>query len=201
MLPTELLEDAETVISFFVPFKRKVVKSNAGGEISSKEWAIAYIETNQLIIDLNNSLSEELKNKNYKAFVLPPTHNFDKEKLISDWSHKHVAFVAGLGNFGIHQMLITERGCCGRFGSLITNAKIKSTKRPQKEFCLYKHNETCIQCVEHCIFNALKIDSFDRHRCYEICLSNADLFSELGLADVCGKCVSVVTCSFKDPVK
>lgn len=200
-LPTELLKEAETVISYFIPFKKAIALSNVNGKNSSEEWAVAYVETNKLITDLNKFLSKELEKQKFKSMILPPTHNFDETELISDWSHKHVAFIAGLGNFGLHQMLITEKGCCGRLGSLVTSAKIKPTTRPQKEFCLYKHNETCKQCVGNCIFNALKIDSFDRHRCYEVCLSNADLFSELGLADVCGKCVSVVACSFSNPVK
>lgn len=200
-LPTELLKNAETVISYFVPFKKEIALSNAKGKNCSNEWAIAYIETNKLIVDLNEFLSKELEKKQFKSVVLPPTHNFDETNLISDWSHKHVAFIAGLGKFGVHQMLITEKGCCGRLGSLITNLKIEPTERLQKEFCLYKHNQTCEKCVENCIFDALKIDSFDRYRCYDVCLSNAELFSELGLADVCGKCISVVPCSFINPVK
>jgi epoxyqueuosine reductase QueG len=200
-LPTELLKDAETVISYFIPFNKEIPLSNVNGQNCSEEWAIAYVETNKLISDLNEFLQKKLEKQKFKSIVLPPTHNFDETKLISDWSHKHVAFIAGLGKFGLHHMLITEKGCCGRLGSLITTAKIKPTKMQEKECCLYKQNESCKKCVENCGFNALRIDSFDRHRCYEVCLSNADSYSKLGLADVCGKCISVVPCSFNDPVK
>ena len=200
-LPTDLLEDAETVISYFVPFQKEISLSNVGGENCSEKWAIAYIETNQLIAALNNCLSEELEKANFKSVILPPTHNFDTERLISDWSHKHVAFIAGLGNFGLHQMLITEKGCCGRLGSLITNARIEPTRRPDKEFCLYKYDQSCQECVENCVFGALKENPFDRQKCYGVCLSNAKLYSKLGLADCCGKCVCVVPCSFDNPVK
>lgn len=200
-LPIDLLEDAETVISYFVPFQKEIALSNVGGENCSEKWAIAYIETNKLIADLNNCLSQELEKVNFKSVILPPTHNFDTERLISDWSHKHIAFIAGLGNFGLHQMLITEKGCCGRLGSLITNAKIEPTRRPNKEFCLYRYDQSCQKCVENCVFGALKEDSFGRQKCYGVCLSNAKLYSRLGLADCCGKCVCVVPCSFYNPVK
>lgn len=200
-LPTDLLKDAETVISYFIPFKREIVLSNVDGRNCSKEWAIAYIETNELILDLNLCLSEELEKSDFESFVLPPTHNFDEKKLISDWSHKHIAFIAGLGKFGLHQMLITEKGCCGRLGSLITNAVIEPTKIRDREFCLYRYEKTCRKCVEKCVFGALRVDSFDRHKCYEICLSNAKLYSKLGSADVCGKCICAVPCSFNNPVK
>ncbi|MFQ5892479.1 MAG: epoxyqueuosine reductase, partial [Candidatus Methanofastidiosia archaeon] len=195
-----LLKDAETAISYFLPFEKEIPLSNVGGDNSSRKWALAYVETNKLIVDLNKALSEKLKELNFDSFTLPPTHDFDREKLISDWSHKHVAYIAGLGNFGLHQMLITERGCCGRLGSLITNAKIKPTERTNKEFCLYKHDKSCEKCVEKCTFGALKIDYFDRHKCYEVLLKNDRFHSDLGTTTVCGKCVCVVPCSFVNPL-
>lgn len=200
-MPTDLLRKAKTVISYFIPFGKEVALSNVGGEDCSEEWAIAYIETNELIVDLNECLSEELGRLDFGSVIHPPTHNFDQKKLISDWSHKHVAFVAGLGRFGLHRMLITERGCCGRLGSIITDARIAPTKRPDREFCSYKYDETCGKCIEKCIFGALKADSFDRHKCYGICLSNAELHSKVGSADVCGKCICVVPCSFSNPAR
>jgi epoxyqueuosine reductase QueG len=199
-LPSDLLRDAKTVVAYFIPFKKEISMGNAGGESCSEAWAQAYIETNKLIVDLNNFLSAELKKLNFSSCILPPTHNFDEKRLVSDWSHKHVAFIAGLGKFGLHQMLITEKGCCGRLGSLITNADMEPTKRPETEFCLYKYNKSCRKCVENCIFGALKASSFDRHGCYEICLSNAKTYSRLGLADVCGKCICIAPCSFKNPM-
>lgn len=162
---------------------------------------MAYIETNKLIFELNKCLSEFLKNKDFQSRILPPTHNFDEESLMSDWSHKHVAYIAGLGNFGLHKMLIAERGCCGRLGSIVTDVKIKPTRRPTKEFCLYKHDKSCRKCIEKCIFGALKETAFDRYRCYDICMRNNEHYSELELTDVCGKCVCVVPCSFQNPVK
>jgi len=200
-LPTDLLRGAETVISYFIPFRKETVLSNVGKKSCSLEWAVSYVETNNLIAALNESLSDMLKESGFESVVLPPTHNFDEKRLVSDWSHKHVAFIAGLGTFGLHHMLITQKGCCGRLGSLITTAKISPTERPKTEFCLYRHDGSCRKCVENCVFGSLKTDSFDRHRCYEVCLSNAELHSKLGLADVCGKCVCVVPCSYRNPVK
>ena len=198
--PKELLENAHTVLVYFIPFKKQIVLSNQGSKVSSNEWAHAYVETNNLIAELNAFLKENLMLKGFDVRVMPATHNFNEKELISDWSHKHVGYIAGLGDFGLHQMLITDKGCCGRLGSIITSAIIKPTKRSEKKYCLYQYNKSCLKCVENCVFNALKKESFDRQKCYEICLENASLYSELGLVDVCGKCVSVVPCSFKNPV-
>lgn len=199
--PKELLSDSKTVISYFIPIAKEVVFSNVGRKISSADWVLSYIETNKLIIGLNDFLLRELKKSGYSTFVLPPTHNFDEKKLISDWSHRHVAYIAGLGKFGRHNLLITEKGCCGRVGSIITGAEIDPTKRAENENCIYKNGGECSKCIDNCIFGALTEESFDRHKCYEICLENARAYKGLGFADVCGKCCSVVPCSFTNPSK
>ncbi len=200
-LPTDLLKDAETVISYFIPFVREIPLSNVGGKTSSRQWASAYEITNEMICNLNDTLSEELTKWGADSAVLPPTHNFDAELLVSDWSHKHVAYIAGLGKFGLHHLLITKKGCCGRLGSLVTTAKLEKTERPSGEFCLYKHDKSCKMCVEKCEFSALNLDSFNKHKCHEICIQNDKFYSDLGETDVCGKCICVVPCSFTNPVK
>lgn len=199
-LPNELLANARTVIAYFIPFKESIAQSNRDLEISSKEWASAYVETNNLITEVNTFLQSKLKLRGFETKTMPATHNFNEKELLSDWSHKHVAYIAGLGGFGLHKMLITEKGCCGRLGSVITTAKIEPTKRNNKDFCLFFHNQSCTQCIDRCIFNALSIDNFDRHKCYKKCLENAKVYAHLGLVDVCGKCISVVPCSFRNPV-
>ncbi|MFZ7102827.1 MAG: epoxyqueuosine reductase [Peptococcaceae bacterium] len=200
-LPTELLPTAKTVITYFIPFDRQIPLSNLRGRESSPEWAVSYIETNDLIVNLNKFLHELLLEANYQSAVLPPTHNFDEEELLSDWSHKHAAYISGLGKFGLHQMLITEKGTCGRLGSVVTECRITATPRSSEEFCLYKYNKTCKKCLEKCVTGALSETSFARHLCYDFLLQMADKYAHEGMADVCGKCVSVVPCSFTRPVR
>ena len=200
-MPEDLLEGAQSIIAYFLPFEKKISQTNNGGYYASIEWALAYIETNQLIIDLNNHLSEFLAKKGTRCTVTPPTHNFDKKKLISDWSHRHVAFIAGLGTFGLHNLLITDKGCCGRLGSIITDAECTPSMRPATEHCLYKYNKSCTACVKNCVNQALTVDSFDRQACYNLLLVNEQMYKRYGKADVCGKCTCGVPCSFHDPVK
>ena len=200
-LPTDFLEDAKTVIAYFLPFEDEIIKSNIEGIHSSKQWALAYVETNKLIAGINENLNEKLKDLGYDSVCVPATHNFDEKKLISDWSHRHAAFIAGIGSFGLNNMLITEKGCCGRVGTLITNLKIEPTERKREENCLYKYGINCRKCVDRCVNRALSLDFFDRHRCYEMCLENAGLNEEIGLADVCGKCLVNLPCSTRNPVR
>lgn len=201
-LPGDLLSDARTVIVYFLPFVEPIVASNIQGTACSYEWAAAYIETNKLIFDLNTYLHRQLSQQGHASCIIPATHNFDKEKLISDWSHRHIANLAGLGTFGLNNMLITEKGCCGRVGSLITNAVVEPTQPFGQENCLYKHGGLCQKCINQCPEQALTLAGFDRHKCYSAkCLENAKIYSELGMADACGKCLVNVPCSKRNPAR
>jgi epoxyqueuosine reductase QueG len=198
--PQELLSGAQTVIVYFLPFDESVGRSNRGDLPASLDWAKAYIETNQLIVAVNRRLAEGLEQQGYASVVLPPTHNFDQKELVSEWSHKHIGYIAGLGKFGLHRMLITENGCSGRLGSLVTRARLSPTPRSPEEACLYNYDKSCVACVKRCPVGALTESGYDRHACYAVCLQNAKTYESEGLADVCGKCASVVPCSFQDPV-
>ncbi|NLI92314.1 MAG: epoxyqueuosine reductase [Peptococcaceae bacterium] len=200
-LPQDILPGARTVIAYFIPFENKIARSNFEGQYSSREWAVAYIETNQLIAGINERIYQACSELGYQSSIIPATHNFDQERLISDWSHRHVAYLAGLGKFGLNNMLITAKGCCGRIGSVVTNIMIEPDPVTDNEYCLYKAKGTCKKCIERCAGKALQIDHFDRKKCYGILLENDKRFPDLGLADVCGKCVVNLPCTFTNPVK
>lgn len=200
-MPKDFLADARTVIAYFIPFAEDIIKSNSVGTEASKEWVTAYIETNKLIFDLNTYLGEQLCAIGFSNTVIPATHNFNTQTLMSDWSHRHIAYIAGLGSFGINNMLITEKGCCGRVGSSVTNLVIAPSKSLEKENCLYKHNGGCKKCITSCVNEALTVTAFKRHKCYTKCLENAQIYHEVGLADVCGKCLVNMPCSCTNPTR
>ena len=200
-LPAELLAGAQTVVAYFLPFEESIVHGNVAGQLTSREWAQAYVETNGLIKNLNFHMRDYLESQGYAVLVMPPTHNFDPDRLISGWSHRHVAFVAGVGKFGLNNMLITESGCCGRIGSFITSLRVTPDPRPTLEACLFHYNVSCTQCVTRCVNGALSENEFNRHKCYQMCRINEEKYRSLGRADVCGKCLVDVPCSLENPVK
>jgi epoxyqueuosine reductase QueG len=200
LLPSDILAVAESIISFFIPFHEGIVKSNMKNIEASKEWAAAYIYTNDLIRIISNRVEIILNETGYRVGKIPATHNFDRIKLISNWSHRHIAYIARLGTFGINNMLITDKGCCGRLGSIITDCKFtyQSTEK-LNEKCLNKSDGSCGFCRNKCIADAYAGNQFDRHKCYEKCLMNAELHKDTGYADVCGKCLVGLPCSSSDP--
>jgi epoxyqueuosine reductase QueG len=199
-LPTDLLAGARTVVVWFVPFEHSVASSNIPGSTASREWATAYVETNVLLAAIGARVSELLEAAGYAASAPAPTHQFDRTRLVSDWSHRHAAVAAGLGSFGHHNMLITRAGCCGRLGSLVTTLEIERDPRSSSESCLHRNGAGCLRCVGRCVNDALHADGFDRFRCYQMCLRNGEVHRGLGTTDVCGKCLAGVPCSFTDPV-
>lgn len=199
-LPQDLLPEARSVIVYFLPFQHEICSDNAGYfPIASRKWAEAYVITNHLITEINERLKEFFKKFGYTSSTTPATHNFDEKRLVSRWSHKHVGYIAGLGTFGINRLLITISGCCGRLGSIITEATIEPTKRPDKEYCLEKSGQSCLKCVRRCPVEALSGRQFDRQSCYKRLLDNDKLYPDLPLTDVCGQCSCNVPCSHTAP--
>jgi len=202
LLPDDILPDAKSIISFFIPFTENIVNSNIEGKMASKEWVTGYIKTNDLIKIINGNIESLMIKNGYKAGKIPATHNFDTEKLTSNWSHRHIAYIAGIGTFGINNMLITKNGCCGRLGSIIINYEFNEYKQiPKvKEKCLNKFNGSCGICQKKCIINAYE-NSYNRFKCYEQCLKNAEKHKNIGYGDVCGKCLAGIPCSMNEPKK
>jgi epoxyqueuosine reductase len=201
MLPHDLLPGATSVVSFFLPFAPWVVEANAQDrEQVAREWAVAYVETNALIASVSAGLVEDLAEWGIRAAAEPATHNFDPVSLASRWSHKSVAVVAGLGSFGLHQMVITDAGCAGRFGSLVLDGELPVASVRVRERCLYFHDESCLECVKRCPVNALDmVEPLDKQGCYRHLLTIARQYEDLGLADVCGKC-AIGPCSLESAV-
>lgn len=199
-MPEELLPGARSVLVFFLPFQELLGEENDRfGFHAARSWAEAYVVTNRIIQAVNSHLNSLLEQAGYRSTITPATHNFDEKKLVSRWSHKHLAYIAGLGTFGHHHQLITASGCCGRLGSIVTEMPLPATPRPSAQWCLTKAGRQCYACVAKCPCGALSEDDFNRRRCYGQCLANDAYYKDLPLVDVCGKCGCAVPCSYGIP--
>jgi epoxyqueuosine reductase len=193
--PQDILPEAKTVISFFLPFSIETVYQNQQHEPAARAWAESYVAANQLIGHISEQLIEFLASKGIMAATLPATHSYDAEKLQSAWSHRSAAYIAGLGRFGVNRMLITPVGCAGRYGTVITAAELPADVRSEQEYCRYHQNGSCLACIRACPVGALRVDGFDKFRCNDRLLKNATQFSDIGFCDVCGKCVVAGPCA------
>jgi len=206
ILPRELLPSVKTVVVFFIPFIKDLAVENHKGESPCRNWGLAYESTNRLISIVCRHMQLYLANRGYKAKLTPATHNFDQIKLTSQWSHKHLGYLTGLGRFGVNAQLITSSGYAGRLGSLVTDAELgDSPLIREKELCLHKNGHNCLLCVRRCPVGAVSASGIDRKLCWERLKSNLAQTKELvGLENtthVCGKCQVLVPCSLKAPKK
>lgn len=195
LLPEDLLPEAQTVVAFFIPFGEEVISANRKAEGVAREWALAYVETNRLIGDICREMQAWLGQEGIGVVYQQATHNFDPVNLQAAWSHKSAAVIAGLGRFGHHRLVITRKGCGGRFGSFVIDAEITPSPRLEEELCLYKKGSKCLYCVKACPVNALTEQGLDKEACYRRLLEVAETFQNLGLCDVCGKC-SLGPCAY-----
>lgn len=195
LTPMDILPEARSVLSFFLPFKKEITQNNRSGELASSEWAEVYIKTNRLISQICVELQKTLLHHGVRFAFQPPTYVFDTERLIAAWSHKHIAYACGLGTFGRNHLLITEKGCGGRLGSGVLDIDLEPSRRTEKvHSCLYDSNH-CQYCAKICPVNALSDSEFKRRPCYEQCQLNNQHYAALDSCEVCGKCVTG-PCSF-----
>lgn len=203
LLPEEILQRPTVVISYFLPFLPETTDSNRGEGLASFDWARAYEETNSLLGKIGLLLVERLQQAGFHAELPEAASHFDRERLVSAWSQRHIAVMAGLGTFGLNNMLLTDAGCSGRLGSVVTDAPFAPDTPLQQERCLFKKNGSCGKCADACPAGALLRTGYDRQKCFAQCLKNAERYTDLGSSyagnsagsEVCGKCIAGMPCA------
>jgi epoxyqueuosine reductase QueG len=199
LLPRDLLKNANSVISFFIPFTKELIIENKNHHFVSREWAVAYVETNKLIHTAIEDMGKKLGMLGIESSGNPAKMiGYDHGKLMSKWSQRHVAYICGLGTFGVNNMLITNEGCGGRYGSFVIDKELEYTPLIQEEYCLWKKNKSCGVCFKACPVNALTEDRFDRYKCYDRCSEVDRFYSDIDESDACGKCLTG-PCAIRKP--
>jgi len=192
--PVEILPDAESVISYFVPFTKPVVGEPKKVIDGSPLWGEAYVVINSYFAEISETIASYLISLGYSATAIPATHTYDPKTIECKWSHRSAAHAAGLGSFGANRMLITAKGSGGRFCTVITSAKLKANETQAQNRCLNAKNGSCGKCFEICPVRALQPGLFEKFVCQSVTDRNRELNKDipiLGEADTCGKCISV----------
>jgi len=124
----------------------------------------------------------------------------------ANWSLRHIAFACGLGSFGLHGALITDRGCTHRLLSIVTDYNFNHY--PQISMnpyfnCLYFNNKSCTKCIDRCPVNAIIPGEHIIERCFdhEMVVNKHKAIEIYGKEiAACGLCMSGVPCDLKKPV-
>lgn len=208
--PQEWLPTAQTVISFFLPFSEAIKVSNREHKIwPSWGWLVGRIEGHQLLRSLLIHMQGRINQAGFvtvipsmdKKFfsITEPIEELCGEPLAftSNWSERHIAYLSGLGTFGLSKGLITEKGIAGRFGSLVTELELEPNRRPYEIYNAYCTK--CGACIKQCPVKAISYENGKDHRLCSIFLDKtAEKFKpRYG----CGKCQVNVPCESGIPGK
>ena len=193
-LPADWLEGAKTVISYFLPFSHAVRKANRQQGVAAKEWLYGRIEGEAMNAALRAHIVEKLQASGYRAIAPSSDSRHRVIERRSNWSERHVAFVAGLGTFSLSRSLITERGSAGRIGSVVVNFELEPTRRLYQtydEYCSY-----CGACILRCPPLAITESGKDNAVCSDYLERVLNRYKpRYG----CGKCQTGVPCETRIP--
>jgi len=193
--PLEWMPEAKSVLSYFLPFSETVRKSNRTKGMPSKEWLYGRWEGELFNNKLRSFIVESVEDVGYSAVAPALEEGFSVADHKSNWSERHVAFLAGLGTFSISYSLITSMGTAGRFGSVVMDLELEPSKREYTE--LREYCDGCGTCISRCPSNALTHEAKDKERCSnflnKVLNRNKPRYG-------CGKCQTAVPCEFKNPM-
>lgn len=202
-----------SVISWFLPQTDDTKqKSRATDDCPPMEWTMVRVHGEECNRQLAKALEQHLIELGYEAVAPMVSDQFswgDSEKFVkmSNWSERHTAHISGLGTFGLCDGLISKRGKCGRYGSVIVYAPLKATERTYtayNEYCMAKNG--CTACVRRCPAGAITPEGgHDKRLCMQY---HAEVIEKIdherygydGYA-VCGLCQTGVPCESCIPGK
>jgi epoxyqueuosine reductase len=165
-----------SVVSFVMPFTHKTRQDNA----AAKEWTAERWAQSRLLGEIfSQTFVQEivagLMSRGILAVSPDVTPMFNKKRYpkvgwASPWSHRHIAYAAGLGTFGMHDFLITEKGCAHRLGSFVVNLKLEPNRQRPDDihaYCLQYQGIPCLKCAKRCPAEAITAENaHDKEACY-----------------------------------
>lgn len=204
--PKEWMPDAKTAAAMFFPFTKEIrSRHRASKEPANEAWSFSYGAHFQFMHAFLSAVKTALEKENIKAvvptedpsFVMNPipikSGNEDDLHYDTSWSNRHVAFAAGLGTFGIHRHLITERGCCGALATVITDCELTPSTRKYSN--VYEYCIKCGVCVKRCPANAITIENL---RNIKKCGEHGQMVFQ-DYQGACGKCLVGIPCENRNP--
>lgn len=201
-LPHEWNENANSVISYFLPYTDRIKRANAS-DMSKPidEWYHGRIEGQEMIGLLGIYIQELLENENHISVIPSSDERFELiHKYHANWSERHTGYICGIGTFSLSKAMITKVGAAGRLGSVITSAKLSISERDYSD--LYEYCSLCGICIANCPASCI-YDTSDLHLakdhklCDDYCETTNKTFICGGKEKLrygCGKCEVAVPC-------
>ncbi|MDR2610815.1 MAG: epoxyqueuosine reductase [Clostridiales Family XIII bacterium] len=207
-MPEEWLPGAKTVISFFLPFEKRIVEANRKDPVEpAMEWLMARVDGQKHLLAFGRHICETLEHEGYRAvapqledaYIMRPARfpvpgGEDVIPFASNWSERHVGFVTGLGTFGLSTNFISKAGSAGRLIGVITDWEAEPDKKDYGDWLAYCNK--CGACVRRCPARAYAGCEPGRKN-HEICGEHIH-FTCLKYEPRygCGKCIAGMPCAY-----
>jgi len=148
--PQSIYPEARSVIVIGLPISLPVLETSP-----SVYYRELYSTVNSLLDQYTYRLSNFLNERGHPSVFVPRDGYSGIKALLRNpvafFSHRHAALLAGLGNFGTNNMLLTPQyGPRVRFGSVFTAAELPPDPLLKEELCT-----RCMRCVKMCPAKAL----------------------------------------------
>lgn len=184
--PQSIFPTARSVVVIGLPIHLPVLETSP-----SIYYREIYTTVNTLLDQYTYRLACFLNDLGYPS-VFVPRDGYGSIKVlvknpIAFFSHRHAAVLAGLGTFGVNNMVLTQRfGPRVRFGSVLTSAVVPPDPVKSVHLCT-----RCMQCVRNCPSKALSGEDYpsgltDRFAC----ASYSAVLNERFISP-CGICIKV----------
>ncbi|MBN2078449.1 MAG: epoxyqueuosine reductase [Spirochaetes bacterium] len=165
-----------SVVSFILPLAKNTRSENAAmKEWTSERWAQTRLNGEIFSQTMVREIVTSLMERGVLAVAPDVTPMFNKKRYpdvgwASPWSHRHIAYAAGLGTFGMHDFFITEKGCAHRCGSFVVHLPLRPNRaRPVDihAYCLHYQGRKCLKCAARCPVGAITAErAHDKEACY-----------------------------------
>ncbi|GAW93465.1 4Fe-4S dicluster domain-containing protein [Calderihabitans maritimus] len=185
--PTDYLPTTKSVISIGYALNRGPVLNLPQ---SRNEYLLEFECANSTLNHLGHKIAKFIEKKGFDSMAFPATASIgDGARLRGDISHKHAAVAAGLGCFGVNNLILTpDYGSRVRLATVITEVELTPDQPFKDSLC-----NRCGKCVRNCPAGALTGWEelytpeagwrMDKEKCYHY------IFVKLG-GRRCGMCIA-----------
>ena len=200
-----------SVVSFVMPFTQNTRRDNAAAsKWPAERWAQTRLLGEIFSQTFVREIVTDLMERGILAIAPDVTPMFNKKRYpkvgwASPWSHRHIAYAAGLGTFGMHDFLITEKGVAHRLGSFVVNLRLEPNRQRPEDihaYCLHYQGQACLKCAKRCPVDAITAENtHNKETCYQRVAESLKYCIKLYHIFIygCGLCATGVPCASEIP--
>ncbi len=184
--PRSIYPEVNSVVVIGLPISLPILETSP-----SIYYHEQYTTANNLLDQYAYRLSVMLTERGHPSIYVP-RDGYGHISVLKDnptafFSHRHAAYLAGLGSFGVSNMLLTKKyGPRVRFTSIFTTAELPADPIMDEVLCT-----RCMQCVRMCPAKALQEGSYPEVIAKkELCAAHNEELSKRYISP-CGFCIKV----------